>query len=255
MRIHIASSLALALLLVGCSGQAADTAPSTSPDTSAAPVSTVDESVFDDNAADIKAMGDLANGLEATTLGAVEGAEAAQTAAQELVALATERNIKDKSLSKVIDRALKKGKITLSGIKKADRDDVQAAVEKFVAAAEGLKAAPQAIADARAEFDRVEAKAEELESAISGRTEEILEGSDAKAQERAQADRDQAAKVRASINKNLEVGRGIVTDTETAATELAKAFEIELPAAKSTEDLVNDAEAEQATDEGAEAAD
>ncbi|TPV95217.1 MAG: hypothetical protein B7733_11180 [Myxococcales bacterium FL481] len=246
MRTHFAASFALALALAACSGQTADTSPSSSPEQADQPAETLDESLFDANAEDLKEMSELANGLEDTAKAALVGADEAQVAAQELVGLINAGKVKDKAVGGIVDAAIKNGEVKLKGVKKANREEVGAAIEKFIASIDGLKAAPQAFADARAEFDRVEAKAEELETAINERTEPVIASGKRRATKLAKEDRESAASAHASIDKNLSLARDMVSETEGRATDLAEAFKIEMTAVKSAEDLVNTADASEA---------
>ncbi|MEE9382941.1 MAG: hypothetical protein V3V08_05955 [Nannocystaceae bacterium] len=222
----------LSVLASGCAGHSPDSAPpgetlpAAGDPTATAP--RVDSAIFERNTEDLQSLTQLAEALEATAKTAISPIQGAQSAAEALGKVSEELKIRGKALSRVVDKAVATGTVKLRGIKKKHRDAVGAAVEDFVATVDGLKGSPQRVADTRAEFDRVEARAAELAAAIDARTAAIVDGVAGEDQDQAHRDRERATEIKGVVGSNLEAARGLVSDWEGHSEALAQAFDITL---------------------------
>lgn len=229
------SLIALALIAPACGKQKADTSPpEPAPEPAAAPA--VDPAVWEANDKDVEELSALLTKFQEVATAATAGPGEAQTAINELNALAKEKGVKEKNINRTVEGSLKANKVKLRGVKRADREAVTAAVQKVLDNIDKLKTAPQAVADARAEIESLVARAKELADGIKTRSEEAVAGTDdAAAQAEATRYTDHVAKVLEAVDGNVKAATGLLDDLDKGAKELATALNITLEAVKAGE--------------------
>jgi len=213
------------------SKKAADTAPATEPKSEPAQPA-VDLAIFDDNKADFEEMNTILPEFEKVAKAASEGPTEFQKAVTAVSDLAKEKGIKEKRVDKMVADSLKAKKVKVRGVKKADREEMTAAIQGLIDTVGGLEASAQTVSDTRAKIAELQANIEEIGKRIRERTEEVANGPESEAQKTAKAQVEHVGKVLAAVQGNVDASHGLLDDLEKNAKALADALGVTIKEAE-----------------------
>jgi len=205
------------------SKKAADTAPANEPKSEPAEPA-VDLAIFDENKADFEEMNAVLPEFEKVAKAAAEGPTEFQKAVTAVSDLAKEKDVKEKRVDKMVADSLKAKKVKLRGVKKADREDVTAAMQALIDSVGGLEASAQTISDTRAKIAELQGNIDDIAKRIRERTEEVASGPESDAQKTAKAQIEHVDKVLAAVKGNVDASKGLLDDLEKNAKALADAL-------------------------------
>jgi hypothetical protein len=228
-RIVLAALLATAFACA--SKKAADTAPSAEPKSEPAQPA-VDLAIFDENKKDFEEINAILPEFEKVAKAAAEGPTEFQKAVTAVSDLGRERGVKEKRVDRIVADSLKAKKVKLRGVKRADREEMTAAVQAMIDAVGGLEASAQTISDTRIKIAELQGNIDEIAKRIRERTEEVASGPESEAQKTAQAQIEHVGKVLAAVKGNVDASHGLLDDLEKNAKALADALGVKIKEAE-----------------------
>jgi hypothetical protein len=213
------------------SKKAADTAPASEPKPEPAQPE-VDLAIFDENKKDFEEMNAILPEFETVAKAAAEGPTAFQKAVTAVSDLGKEKGVREKNIDKTVAGSLKAKKVKLRGVKKADREEMTAAVQALLDSVAGLEASAQAVSDTRVKIAELQESIDEIAKRIRERTEEAAAGPESEAQETAKAQLEHVDKVLAAVKGNADAAHGLLDDLEKNSKALAEALGVTIKEAK-----------------------
>lgn len=223
----------LLLVTVGaCAGKQADTAPPPPAAAPEPPPPSVDPAVFEANTAAFEELNAILPQFKSTADAAAAPATELQAAVTAASELGESKGVKTKNVDRSVADSLKKGKVKLRGVKKADKEEMTTAVQAILDKVEAFKTTPQAVADAKAKVEELKAQATEIANAAKTRLDEAAPNATGEDKTKVESQLSDLAKFVEAIETNSGAANGMLDDVAKNSATLAEALKVTLEEAK-----------------------